>query len=1194
MVKFPFTQMSSFVHLHNHTHYSLLKSVITPKDLIKKAKECGCNSVAITDVNAMYGAIEFFQEAKKEDINPIIGCELNVKEGYKGKSRDAKFGHMVLLAENQQGYLNLLELSTLAFLRESDNHEEVHVTFEELKRHNEGLIILSGSVEGLIPQLILGKHKKELDAMLKEIASWKKDGFYFELQHHPQKEGQNELNSALTDLAKEHKIGLVATNDVHYLDTEDRDAQETMLCIEQNISVEEEERFTMKDSEYDFKTPEEMKKLFSDHPEAIANTQKIADRCKVDFEFGTYDMPEFPLPKGTTSYEYFKKLCLEGLLEKYSIKLSLEDYDEEKLDKLNEDEKKIVERLKYEIEIIHKMGFETYFLIVWDFVKYAKDNGILVGPGRGSAAGAIVSYCLGITNLDPLKYDLLFERFLNPERAEMPDIDMDFQDNRRDEVIEYVFNKYGHDHVAQISTFGTLAARAAVKDVGRAMGVPFLEMNNLAKLIPARPGIKLQETLDAENSDIALAKKSSPLYEDIVNTALKLEGLVRHISVHACAVVISNKKLTNYTALQHPPKDQNTIISQYSAKPLGALGLLKMDFLGLRNLTIINDTLELIKKHHNNKEIDINNVPLDDEETFDIFAKGITTGVFQFESGGMRRYLKELKPTELEDIIAMSALYRPGPMDWIPHYIKGKHGEIEIKYIHPSLEPYLKPTYGVAVYQEQVMEIAQAFSGMSLGEAYILLKGIAKKKPAIVQKLKQKFISGAVESKGHSKNLALDIFEKVIEPFAGYGFNKSHAACYAFIAYQTAYLKAHYPTEFMAALLSIDADDIDRVTLEVEECRANGIVILPPDVNASNLSFSIEGDRKIRFGLSAIKGLGSNTIDKILEVRKEGTFESLEDMMSRLDSKVMNKKSIEALAKSGALDSLGERNQILENLAIIQDYIKKQEKQLESINENQASLFEVDENEATQVQALDLGQVIPASQIQKLMWEKELLGVYLTSHPLEGMGEYLQSKTKLIKDIDDKTVDSVITVGGLISNHKVIRTRKGDFMSIVELEDLTDKIELTLFPETHKKYLNQWKNGDFIFAKGKVQSRNNVYQMIINSMEVKNFDDLKKMASRYKNAAFKEEIEKGVQQKNAKAEKKTDNEVFSIKLHPDIQENDIVDLRDILKNHPGNTHVELCYPDHKCIPIPYKVEISAGLKNELIAWYRESKKTKTT
>jgi len=1191
--------MSEFVHLHNHSHYSLLDGLATPIGFVKKAKEQGSNAVALTDHGTMYGAIEFYKAAKKEDINPIIGCEYYVAirtRHNKDAHVDNKRFHLILLARNNEGYRNLLELTTKAYLE--GMYYKPRIDFELLEQYNKGLICSSACLQGHIPRALMsGDEQKARDYINRFQKIYGKENFFLEIQHHPSLSEQAPINDQIITLSKELNVPLIATNDVHYINKDDAEAHDVMICIQTNAKVQDQNRMTMISEDYSMRDPQEMKDAFSAVPESITNTQEIADRCQVEFSFGNYLIPSFDIPKNYTDpKDYLRELCLKGCIKNYQMTISFDNLLESKTEQIPDSEKEIIKRLDYELKIIHQMGFDKYFLIVWDFVNFAKNEGIMVGPGRGSAAGSIVAYSLGITDLDPLKYQLLFERFLNPERVSMPDIDIDFADNRRDEVIAYVTRRYGDDHVAQISTFGTMAARAAVKDVGRTMGVPFSEMNNLAKLIPERPGTKLKEALESEN-ELKEAYDTNPLYKKIIDIALKLEGTVRHISVHACAVVISPEPLVKYSAFQHPPKDDKTIITQYSAKPLEALGLLKMDFLGLKNLTIIQRTINIIKRIQGHK-IDIRTIPIDDKKTYELFARGETTGVFQFESGGMRRYLRELKPTEFEDIIAMVALYRPGPMDWIPDYMKGKHGKKLVHYIHPSLEPFLKKTYGIAIYQEQILEIARYFAGFSLGEADILRRAIGKKIISELISQKEKFIQGAI-NQGHDKETAIIIFEKVIEPFAGYGFNKSHAAGYSLISYQTAYLKANYLTEFMTATMSCDADNMDRIVREIEECRLLGIEVLPPDINESFTSFTVVKNKKIRFGLSAIKGLGDGPIQSILKSRgiDEIKFSSLEDFVKRVDTKVINKKTFEALAKSGALDSLGERNALLLNFEKIVAFSKEAEcKQ----SNGQIDLFDLmgDGNQ----QALILDSVKKASFFQKLFWEKELMGMYITAHPLAGLNKYLSKKMDPIGSINKKSIGKVVSVGGLVTFRKKIRTKKGDDMMILELTDTSEKIGVVFFPKTYQKMILACQTDEFLRVTGKVDVRNDEYQIIANEAHISNFEIMRQSA---KDENLFEENEKGFDFYYKNQDEDTLNEKvdvvpantlinsqdlkkstvssdFKIIIPITSKRDVLLKLKDLLGQYGGESTVELFLEkEQQTIKIPLKITVNEELKGKI-------------
>ncbi len=1045
---------SEFVHLHCHSTYSLLEALPFTGEIVARAKELGQNAVGLADKGYTYGLIEFYKEAQKEGMKPILGMDVYIaprSRRDKESGTDTKRAPLTLLAETQEGYENLLQLATLAALE--GMYYKPRVDKELLARFGKGLIALSGPLSGALPQAALAEDTERMQQLVEEYRGYfGRDNLYLELMDLPNVPGQAEANQQLIKFGKEMNVPVVATCYSHYCRPEDGEAHDVLLCIQKNANVNDPGRFTMRDSDYSMRPFEEMEKAFAHVPEALENTRAIADRCTVDFTFGKYQIPRYPVPKGTTEEEEVTRLAHEGFARLYPNAT-----DEFK------------ERLEYELKIIKQVGFSGYFLIVADFVNEAKRREITVGPGRGSAAGSMVSYCLGITGINPMDHGLLFERFLNPERISMPDIDLDFADNRRDEVLEYVRGKYGTDKVVQICTFGTLAARAAVKDVGRAYGVPFLEMNSLAKLIPERPGTKLKEAL--ETSELKAAYDSNETYRKIIDTAFKLEGKARHVSVHACGVVITEQPATAYTAVQRAPKDENVIITQYGAKPLEALGLLKMDFLGLTNLTVIQTTLEIIERLYGLK-LNMAELPLDDKATYELLQKGDTTGVFQLESGGMRRYLKQLKPTHFGDITAMVALYRPGPMDWIPSFIKRKNGNEEVAYQHDDLKQILEPTYGIGVYQEQVLQIAQAFAGYTLGEADLLRRAMGKKIVKEMKAQRDKFIAGA-QQKGYAKKLAEEIFDDVITPFAGYGFNKSHAAGYALIAYQTAYLKAHFPTEFMAALLSSDAQRTDRVMIEIEECRQQGIAVLPPEINESLRHFTaIPPGKKltkgsapkgsIRFGLSAIKGIGDSTVQQIIALRQQsGPFTSIEDFAGRIPSKILNKKTIEALAKSGALDGLADRRLLTEHYEMISDYSKA----AGDVGHAQADLFG-SLSTGSEAAKIKFPETPKATAAEKLKWEKETLGMYVSSHPLAGLRKYIGKKAQLIANLTAKDTGKKITIAGLEEGLKKIMTKKGETMAILTLEDPTGKMEVTLFPRTYTQAAGLFGLSDTVLVVG--------------------------------------------------------------------------------------------------------------------------------
>jgi len=1071
-----------FVHLHCHSTYSLLEALPRPEEIVLRAKELGHSAVGLADKGFTYGLIEMYKAAKKHDIKPILGleayCAVRTRHD-KESGIDSKRYPIVLLAQTQEGYENLLQLATKSALE--GMYYKPRVDDELLKEHGKGLIALTGPIGGAIPQAALAEDGERIKEFVEKYQSFfGKENLYFELMDLPNVTGQIEINQQLIHWGKELNVPVVATCNSHYCNPEDAEAHDVLLCIQKNAHVDDPSRFSMRDSDFSMRTFTEMETAFAHVPEALENTRLIADRCNVSFDFDTYHIPKFPTPQKETEAQYLRELCQKGFAIRYPNPTPVH-----------------TERMEYELGIIEKMGFSGYFLIVADFVNEAKNRGIIVGPGRGSAAGSLVSYCLGITALDPIEHGLLFERFLNPERISMPDVDIDFADNRRDEVLEYTREKYGNDRVVQICTFGTLAARAAVKDVGRAYGVPFLEMNTLAKLIPDRPGTTLDEAL--ETPELKNAYDTDKTYKKIIDIALKLEGKARHVSVHACGVIITEEPTVHYTSLQRAPKDDQTIITQSSAKPLESLGLLKMDFLGLMNLTVIQTTLEIIERTKG-EGVDITKIPLDDEETFALLQRGDTTGVFQLESGGMRRYLKQLKPTQFSDIVAMVSLYRPGPMDWIPSYIKRKHGREKVQYIHDDLKPILEPTYGIGVYQEQILLIAQVFAGFSLGQADILRKAIGKKIMSELESQREKFIEGALE-KSYPKKLAEKIFDDVITPFAGYGFNKSHAAGYARIAYETAYLKTKFPTEFMAALLSADAQRTDRVMIEIEECRSMGIEVLPPDINQSLRHFTaLPEQNAIRFGLTAIKGIGDSSVLQVIEAREQGgKFEGIEDFAKRIPAKVLNKKTLEALSKSGSLDSMADRSKVVTHYDKIVEFAKS----IGDVSSQQTDLFA--QMEDTEAARIEFPETPEASSLQKLQWEKETLGMYVSSHPLAGLGKYIGKKANLTSTLTNKDVGKKITLAGIVEGVKKITTKKGETMAIVFLEDPTGKIEITLFPRTYAMAAEYLEKPDIvIIVGGTLDNRSGQLQLRADAIKKAS---LSKMIERAKENNFFDEEE---------------------------------------------------------------------------------------
>ncbi|MDP2684383.1 MAG: DNA polymerase III subunit alpha [bacterium] len=1110
--------MSDFVHLHVHSHYSLLDGLAKTGDLVLKAKELGMPAVALTDHGVMHGVIEFYQAAVKEGIKPIIGVEAYLaRNGMHNKRAkiDERPYHIVLLAKNNKGYQNLVKLTTKAHLE--GFYYKPRIDLELLEKHSNGIIALSSCMQGMIARAIINNDLKEAEENALALNKiFGQDNFYLEVQDHPTLDHQNFINSEIIKLGKKLNIPVVATNDVHYLNKEDDDIHDILICLQTKKKQKDTDRMSYLGEDFSFKDEETMKKAFPNNPEVITNSIKIAKQCNVELELGKIQLPHFKVPDGKTADQYLRELCITGLSKRYPG---------------SETDNDINERLEYELSVIEKTGFASYFLIVQDFVNWAKNNGIIVGPGRGSAAGSIVSYLINITNIDPLKYNLIFERFLNPERISMPDIDLDFADARRDEVIQYVENKYGKDHVAQIITFGTMAARAAVRDAGRVLDFAYNYCDKVAKLIP------MFTTIDKALDTVSELKN---IYDNdidgqkLLDAARKLEGVARHASTHACGVVITKEPLDHYVPSQFAARDgDQSVITQYDLHAVEDLGLLKMDFLGLKNLTILEKTIDIIKKARN-ISIDIDNLPLDNEKTFKLLQKGLTTGVFQLESSGMKRYLKQLKPTEIEDIIAMVALYRPGPMEYIPDYIAGKNKKKRITYLHPKLKPILEKTYGVAVYQEQLMQIARDLAGFSFSEADILRKAVGKKIRKLLNEQKNKLISGMTDN-GIDKATAQKIW-KLVEPFADYGFVRAHAACYAMIAYQTAYFKANYPDEFMASLLTSDYGNMDRVAIEVEECSELGIKVLPPDINESFSTFTAVfnpesnlPEKKIRFGLLAIKNFGFNIAKTIIKERKDnGPFKNLEDLLTRVRTKDFNKKSLESLIKSGALDKFGERNELLSNIDSLLALAKSAEKEA---NDGQINLFGT--MPTSNAPKIRLKKSQPASQKEKLSWEKEFMGLYISDHPLKEFAQQLKEMATPISDLSMTYGNSEITVAGIITNIQKIITRKGQPMLFVKIEDTTGYLELLVFPTVLEKNPNIWQEENIIITKGKLSDKDGVMKLLCDSAKELNQPE-----------------------KDTKINNNGINSIY-LNIPPHISTKKFNELKQVLKSSPGDYQVYL-------------------------------------
>lgn len=1075
----------SFVHLHNHSHYSLLDGLAKPDEMVKKAKEFGQPAMALTDHGNMMGIIDFFTAAEKAKIKPLIGCEVYLtKQSRSIKNKENEYYHLVLIAKNHKGYENLLVMVSEGSL--TGFYSKPRVDYDLLEKHSEGLIALSACVGGEIPQAIMaGDYNLAKEIALNYERLFGKDHFYLEIQHHPGITEQEMVNNALIKMSKETGIGLVATNDAHYVNREDNVIQDALLCINTGRKISDENRMCMMGDDYSILSTETMQNYFGHVPEALSNTVKVADMCDLKIEFGQNLVPKFACPNNMTEPEYLRFLAETGLTDRYGMQKQPDgtfilppEIDEATLPKPLAE---IVERMNFEIEVICKMGFPGYFLIVQDFVNWGKNNGVMVGPGRGSAAGAIIAFLLKITNIDPMRYDLLFERFLNPDRISMPDIDIDFQDDGREKVLEYVRNKYGVENVCQVVTYQSMAAKNSIRDIGRVKDIPLPEVNKIANAVPSKPGTTLKKAM--EEVEFKKLYNESSTNKELIDMAMRIEGTIRGTGTHACAVIISGTPVSRYTPLQYPPKDEGkTIISQYEGPQLDKIGLLKMDFLGLRNLSIITKCLKAIKKNHG-VEIDIDKIPLNDELTLDLYSRGLTHGIFQFESDGMKKYLKDLKPNRFEDLVAMNALYRPGPLQYIPDFIDRKHGRKPIVFDHPLMEKILKDTYGITVYQEQVMLLSRELAGFTRGDSDVLRKAMGKKLRDVMDKLKIQFITGcknnplfvdqfkATKDIPDIESLAVKIWTDW-ESFAEYAFNKSHSVCYAYVSYQTAYLKSHYPREYMAAMLNSVSSAPDKVLEYIAECENLGIEITRPDVNYSYFDFSATKDNKVSFGLYAIKNVGEKALESIIEDReKNGSYKDIYDFLNRIDLTKANKRTLEFLIKAGALDSLGhKRSQLFEALDTLLPHFQKITQQKD---EWENSLFGLLDESAMTIEHPPLKEIPEWDKNLMLDQEKEFIGFYVSGHPLDEHKEILGAiclKRKL--DVEEAVDKSAFKIGGKIMSVNRKFTKAGNKeWAIVSLMTLYGDEEVLVFSKAYADLKDKIFEGAICIFEARLQKR---------------------------------------------------------------------------------------------------------------------------
>ncbi|KPI47379.1 DNA polymerase III subunit alpha [Clostridioides difficile] len=1143
-----------FAHLHVHTEYSLLDGFSRVKKLIKRAKELNMSSIAITDHGCMFGVIDFYKTAIKEGIKPIIGCEVyTAARGLRDKdpNYDKYQGHLVLLAKNMEGYKNLIKIVSTSYVE--GFYYKPRVDMEELKKHNKGIIALSACLAGDVARALMNRNYEKAKQFAIDYRDiFGEENFFLEIQDHNLPE-QKEVNSGLVKLSKETGIPLVATNDVHYVNKEDSKIHDVLMCIQMGKTLNDPNRMRFGSDEFYLKSREEMEELFPYALEAIDNTMKIADMCNVEFDFNTIHLPKYDVPEGYTPETYLRELCFNGLKERYD-----NPSDE------------ILERLNYELDVIEKMGYVEYFLIVWDFINFSKENNIIVGPGRGSAAGSIVAYTLKITDIDPIKYSLLFERFLNPERISMPDIDIDFCYERREEVIDYVKRKYGDDHVAQIITFGTMGAKAAIRDVGRVLDIGYNKVDKVAKEIPFALGMTIDKALDT-NPYLKELYDQDPETKEIINISKQIEGMLRHASTHAAGVVISKNPVDEYVPLY---KHQDAITTQFTMTTLEELGLLKMDFLGLRTLTVIRDTLDLIEKNrvikNYTEKIDFSKMDYDDPKVYEMLSSGNTLGVFQLESAGMRSFMKQLRPDNFEDIVAGISLFRPGPMDSIPAYIKNKSNPKDVTYLHEKLKPIMEVTYGCLVYQEQVMQVVRDLGGYSYGRSDLVRRAMSKKKMDVMEEERQYFIHGKFDEDGNleiagcirngvEEEIANKIFDDMID-FARYAFNKSHAAAYGVLAYETAYLKTYYPVEFMAALITSVMGNTDKVVEYIRECKALEIDVLPPDINKSFSKFSVEGDH-IRFGLAAVKNVGVNIINNIIDERESnGLFVDLVDLVKRLDQKDTNKRVIESLIKCGAFDNISENRASL--MAGYESLLESVSMDRKKNVQGQISLFDAfgdNEEDSDFQQIYSLPKRQEYEERERLNLEKEVLGMYVSGHPLSQFEKELQEKTSMdngklnsLKEEEESYLqmnETDVIMGGMIVTKTIKTTKRNEIMAFIELEDLYGAIEIVVFPQLLQKYNVILNEDNIIYVKGTLSIKEGENAKLI-AREIKDINDDTDFTARSYNSGRTRNVE------NIKAE---NGKKLYLKIDSMSDTDTTNNIVEIAKQYPGNDSIYL-YP----------------------------------